>query len=112
MRGSASTSAAAIPTIRALVNARWPAWSRRLWGVRWYWSVFKRGGLGLFPPQSLVSNVGADGLATNGTLKSRLGALLRRKRNPSTALPSLPPAVQVDAKAFDQVAWATFFRQI
>jgi len=36
------------------------------WGIRWYWSVFRRGGLGLFPPQSLVKNHGMDGTGTHG----------------------------------------------
>jgi hypothetical protein len=36
------------------------------WGIRWYWSVFRRQGLGCFPPQSLVCNSGMDGSGTHG----------------------------------------------
>lgn len=36
------------------------------WGIRWYWSVFKRDGLAVFPPQTLVANHGMDGAATHG----------------------------------------------
>jgi hypothetical protein len=35
------------------------------WGVRWYLTVFERGGLVLFPPRSLVSNEGFDGSGTH-----------------------------------------------
>lgn len=36
------------------------------WGIRWYWSVFKRNGKCLFPPISLVRNIGQDGSGTHG----------------------------------------------
>ena len=36
------------------------------WAIRWYWSVFKRNGLVLFPPSSLVKNIGFDGSGTHG----------------------------------------------
>lgn len=32
-----------------------------VWGVRWYASMFVRGGLCLYPAQSLVQNIGMDG---------------------------------------------------
>ena len=38
------------------------------WAIRWYYSVFARGGLVLFPPRTLVSNVGLDGSGTHGRL--------------------------------------------
>lgn len=37
------------------------------WGIRWYWSVFKAGGLSCFPPRSLVANLGLDGTGTHGS---------------------------------------------
>jgi hypothetical protein len=37
------------------------------WAVRWYWSIFKQGGLTLFPRDSFVENVGFDGSGTNCT---------------------------------------------
>jgi hypothetical protein len=36
------------------------------WAIRWYWSVFINNGLVLFPPYSLVENVGFDGSGTHG----------------------------------------------
>lgn len=39
---------------------------RQSWGIRWYWSVFMRGGLSCFPPRSLVANIGMDGTGTHG----------------------------------------------
>lgn len=36
------------------------------WGVRWYWSVFRMNGLGVFPSESLVRNHGQDGSGTHG----------------------------------------------
>lgn len=37
------------------------------WGIRWYLSIFKRGGLTLFPARSLVHNIGFDGSGTHTT---------------------------------------------
>lgn len=42
------------------------AGQRQSWGIRWYWSVFSKGGLCCFPPRSLVANIGMDGTGTNG----------------------------------------------
>jgi hypothetical protein len=36
------------------------------WGIRWYWSVFARDGLTVYPPQSLVRNIGMDGSGSHG----------------------------------------------
>ena len=37
------------------------------WAVRWYWSVFKCGGLIFYPPRSLVTNIGFDGSGTHSS---------------------------------------------
>ncbi|GAF04941.1 glycosyltransferase family A protein [Saccharicrinis fermentans] len=39
--------------------------AKHSWGIHWYYSVFKRNGLGVFPTQSLVSNIGFDGSGVN-----------------------------------------------
>jgi hypothetical protein len=38
------------------------------WAIRWYYTVFARAGLVLFPPRTLVSNIGLDGTGTHGRL--------------------------------------------
>ena len=35
------------------------------WAIRWWWSMFSAGGCTLFPPRSLVSNIGLDETATH-----------------------------------------------
>lgn len=35
------------------------------WDIRWYYSVFARGGLVLYPPRTLVFNIGFDGTGTH-----------------------------------------------
>ena len=35
------------------------------WGIRWWWSVFQRGGLVVFPFPTLVRNIGYGSVATN-----------------------------------------------
>jgi len=35
------------------------------WGIRWYYSVFIRGGLNVFPTKTLVTNIGFDGSGIN-----------------------------------------------
>lgn len=36
------------------------------WAIRWYWAVFRRSGLVLYPPTTLVQNDGMDGSGTHG----------------------------------------------
>jgi hypothetical protein len=38
------------------------------WAIRWYYTVFARAGLVLFPPRTLVSNIGLDGTGTHDRL--------------------------------------------
>lgn len=38
------------------------------WAIRWYYNVFARDGLVLFPPRTLVSNLGLDGSGTHDRL--------------------------------------------
>lgn len=39
---------------------------RDSWAVRWYWSAFQNQALTLFPPTTLVSNIGFDGSGSHG----------------------------------------------
>lgn len=38
------------------------------WAIRWYYTVFAHDGLVLFPPRTLVTNIGLDGSGTHGRL--------------------------------------------
>jgi hypothetical protein len=50
--------------ITMLMNAK------HSWGIHWYFSVFERNGLGVFPTQSLVENMGFDGSGVNCDINS------------------------------------------
>ena len=39
--------------------------NKKSWGIRWYYYVFIRNGLGVFPTKSLIVNVGFDGSGEN-----------------------------------------------
>jgi hypothetical protein len=72
------------------------------WAIRWYWSVFQANGLGLFPPQSYVLNLGTDGAATHKSLVSRLRAWLPPKTPKlRQTMARLPDAIQPDMAAFE-----------
>jgi acetyltransferase-like isoleucine patch superfamily enzyme len=48
------------------------------WGIRWYLSVFAQDGLVLWPPRSLVANIGFDGSGAHGdALAPKLGGIVR-----------------------------------
>lgn len=69
------------------------------WAIRWWWSMFRAGALGLFPPHTLVSNIGEDGSATHRP--SRLVRLTRPMRTVSVMedVPGFPPVVAPDVAA-------------
>ncbi|MEM1439433.1 MAG: hypothetical protein AAF545_09780 [Pseudomonadota bacterium] len=75
------------------------------WGIRWYWSVFRAGGLVVYPPQTLVVNRGMDGSGTHGRgLLTRFGQRESVMRDTPVDLPEEPI---VDAQA-----WAMLKRSI
>ena len=41
------------------------------WAIRWYWSIFRNEGLVVYPPGSMVQNIGFDGSGTHGWRTSR-----------------------------------------
>lgn len=71
------------------------------WAIRWYWSVFRRSGLVLFPPRSMVRNTGLDGTGTHGR------GLFRRGRHDaglrSDGVPRMPGEILVDPVVFAAV---------
>jgi hypothetical protein len=77
------------------------------WGIRWYWSVREKRGLGLFPMTSLVRNVGIGVGSTHTfsagpTLEARSWAL-------DNAIAQWPSEVSVDEAAFE--AWKAYLRR-
>lgn len=70
------------------------------WAIRWYWSVFRAGGLGVYPPVTLVANTGLDGSGTHGRgWLRRVGS----RRGPSDRNYSLPECIEIDARLCRQV---------
>ena len=69
------------------------------WAIRWNWSMFRAGGVCLFPPRSLTTNIGTDGTATHRRFR-----LLKRFAPPKDLggirnlekCPSLPREIRVD----------------
>jgi hypothetical protein len=70
------------------------------WGVRWLLSVFLRDGLVLYPPLTLVQNIGVDGSGTHGGGVQALQSVLVDANPAAWRLPEL---IEVDAQAYAQV---------
>lgn len=66
------------------------------WAIRWWWSMFCANALALFPPRTLVSNIGQDGTATHQP--SRLVQMLRPMQTASTMdeAPDFPAIAALD----------------
>jgi hypothetical protein len=43
------------------------------WAIRWWWSVFRNQGFAVFPPTSLITNIGFDATATHNTVGALKG---------------------------------------
>lgn len=73
------------------------------WGVRWLLSVFLQGGLVLYPPSSLVQNIGVDGTGTHGAGTASLQDNLRIDPDLSRDYERWPSGVESDTVALDHV---------
>lgn len=69
------------------------------WGVIWYWNVFRRNGVSLFPLNSLIENIGWDGTGEHGS-PSWQNIISSEKKNRS---PVWPNAMEVDQEVFKQI---------
>ncbi len=79
------------------------------WAILWYWTVFRAGGLVLFPPRSLVENAGMDGSGTHG--RGRLTKFRMGHRVPVLpVLIGLPNELAIDAEVLVKVR-AAIWRQ-
>ena len=74
------------------------------WAIRWYLSVFMRGGLALFPPRSFVRNIGFD----SGTHGSRVLRWTLSRQAISDHPVSFPRVTQVVAADYTLVQKALF----
>lgn len=70
------------------------------WGVRWLLSVFMRDGLVLYPPRTMVDNIGFDGSGTHG--KALIPAV-PAERTTLLAAPVLPDRIEVDPSTLEAV---------
>ena len=76
------------------------------WAIRWYWSVFRAGGLVLFPPRSLVENIGMDGSGTHGR-----GILSHYKsKDVWPGKIHMPLSIELDADAFRWVKKSIWYQ--
>jgi hypothetical protein len=73
------------------------------WAILWWYIVFKRGGLVLYPKRSLVWNAGVDGSGTHGEKKESLSEESLKKITAQTSSPLiLPREVVVDLNALNK----------
>lgn len=74
------------------------------WAILWWYVVFKRGGLVLYPKQSLVWNAGVDG---SGTHRTREGKVCQESLSKVTQFNfdsfRLPDLVNVNEQAFTKI---------
>lgn len=68
------------------------------WGIRWYWSVFKKNGVVLFPPKSMVRNIGMDGSGAHG--RGILTNFSSQIETNSSKIPYFPSKKNVNKKYF------------
>lgn len=69
------------------------------WAIRWWWTIFRREGLGLFPCNSLVKNIGASLLATHTVQDSPL--LAAETFDLDNQVVQWPAEVRVDSAYFE-----------
>lgn len=70
------------------------------WAIRWYWSMFRKEGLTLYPPVSFITNLGQDSKATHGSFLQTIRRAIVPKPELAMRLPKLPSKVQVEEKSY------------
>ncbi|MBI5713041.1 MAG: glycosyltransferase family 2 protein [Chloroflexi bacterium] len=73
------------------------------WAILWWYIVFKRGGLVLYPKQSLVWNMGLDGSGTHGAKKEDTPQALKPVTTQTVSQVALPNDVMADRQALAKV---------
>ncbi len=67
------------------------------WAIRWYASAFLKGKLTLYPPRSLVQNIGMDGSGTH------CAPTMEYMVNLEQEMPSLPEVIEVNLQAYKAI---------
>ncbi|MDX2003047.1 MAG: sugar transferase [Chitinophagales bacterium] len=75
------------------------------WAIRWYWSVFKNGGVNLYPKYSLVKNIGFDGSGSHGADNDINNTILYDKE----FVPEWPKNLYCDSKGHQAIV--AFWKQ-
>lgn len=70
------------------------------WAIRWYASVFLKGGLTLNPLHSLVHNIGHDGSGTHSNIESTYQVQIAQKR-----VEYFPEVIKEDEKAYEAIKY-------
>ena len=78
------------------------------WGIIWYWNVFKKGGLTLFPIQTLIDQIGFDGTGQNS--KNHIISLRRIQENDFKFI--YPNQIEESIKLRKKVANALRYRKL
>lgn len=71
------------------------------WAIAWYWSTFRRNGLTLFPPISLINNIGFDGTGTHG--KGRINKFFQRTNFSHNLRIDFPDSIMIEPSFFREV---------
>ena len=68
------------------------------WAIRWYASVFLKGGLALNPAKSLINNIGNDGSGVHSNPESMYQVTISQKQ-----IQYFPAEIAEDAKAYEAI---------
>jgi hypothetical protein len=70
------------------------------WAIRWYASIFLKGGLTLNPLHSLVHNIGHDGTGTHSNVENTYQVQIAQKR-----VTYFPDVITEDKKAYEAIKY-------
>lgn len=68
------------------------------WAIRWYASIFLKGGLTLNPSQSLVNNIGHDGTGVHSGINDIYNVVINPK-----PITEFPEVIEEDKKAYQSI---------
>jgi len=68
------------------------------WAIRWYASIFLRGGLTLNPSQSLINNIGHDGSGVHSGINDIYNVIINPK-----PIKDFPSEIKENRKAYEQI---------